>query len=233
MPRQPRHYVAGIPAHVIQRGNNRLPCFFVESDYRCYLDWLAEAADRFECQIHAYVLMTNHVHLLMTPLTDGAISRVVQSVGRRYVRYINDARQRTGTLWEGRHKGSVIQSERYFLACSRYIELNPVRAGIVARPGDYPWSSYRHNAHGVPDELLTPHIEYTGLGTSPDQRTAAYRALFSNESAPALLDKIRHAIHHGLPAGDQCFKNRIEKRLGRRVMPGKRGRPGNTDGGRD
>jgi len=138
MPRKPRHYLAGVPAHIIQRGNNRLPCFFSADDYQFYLECLGESACRYGCVIHAYVLMTNHIHLLMTPINENAISRVLQSVGRRYVRHINQMYQRTGTLWEGRHKGSLVQSEEYVLACYRYIELNPVRAGIVAHPSEYP-----------------------------------------------------------------------------------------------
>ncbi len=146
MPRQQRYRLPGVPQHVIQRGNNRQVTFFDNMDYRKYLDCLETAGDKYDCAIHAYVLMTNHVHLLMTPSEPDSISKVMQSVGRQYVQYINWSYKRTGTLWEGRYKASPIESERYLLTCYRYIELNPVRAGMVASPADYAWSSYRHNA---------------------------------------------------------------------------------------
>lgn len=225
MPRKPRHYVAGIPAHVIHRGNNRQPCFFAEDDYSLYLEWLGEAATRYGCEIHAYVLMTNHVHMLMTPMTDTAISRLIQSVGRRYVRYINAVYQRSGTLWEGRHKGSLVQSGRYFLACSRYIELNPVRARMVSDPAEYPWSSYRHNAQGEANRLLSPHQDYQGLGSSREKRMNAYRGLFIQEPDAELVNELRKAAGVGVPAGNQCFRKEIECMLGRSVQPGRRGRP--------
>ena len=141
MARKPRFVLPGYPRHVVQRGNNRQACFFDESDYRKYLDSLAEAAHKYHCQVHAYVLMTNHVHLLVTPTTDEGISQMMQSVGRRYVRYFNGVYRRTGTLWEGRYKASLVQTDSYLLTCYRYIELNPVRAEMVPDPGDYPWSS--------------------------------------------------------------------------------------------
>ena len=146
MPRKPRFNIVGIPQHVIQRGNNREPCFYSEQDYQRYLKDLSDSAKKHDCRIHAYVLMTNHVHLLVTPMVEHGISNMMQALGRRYVYYINKNYQRSGTLWEGRYKASLIDNERYLLTCMRYIELNPVRAKMVEHPGEYPWSSYQANA---------------------------------------------------------------------------------------
>ena len=154
MARKPRFNLPGVPQHVIQRGNNRESCFFDAEDYRCYLDALGHASKQCGCAVHAYILMTNHVHLLVTQERRDGVSAMMQSLGRRYVRYINDRHRRTGTLWEGRYKAALVDSERYLLACYRYIELNPVRAGMVELPGRYPWSSYRYNALGMPDSLV-------------------------------------------------------------------------------
>ena len=174
MPRLPRIDVAGVARHVVQRGNNRLPCFFAEDDYVRYRDDLRELAFKFDCAVHAYVLMTNHVHLLITPARERAVARVMQGLGRRYVRYVNDRRCRTGTLWEGRYKSCVVDSEAYLLACYRYIELNPVRAAMVAHPLEYRWSSYAANATGQVDPLVTPHATYQALGTSASHRCGVY-----------------------------------------------------------
>jgi len=146
MARKPRVFLQGVAQHVVQRGNNREPCFFAEADYQFYLECLAESATKYACQLHAYVLMTNHVHLLVTPENESSLSGMMQSLGRRYVRYVNHTYKRTGTLWEGRYKSSLVQSENYLLTCSRYIELNPVRANMVETPAEYRWSSYGHNA---------------------------------------------------------------------------------------
>ena len=160
MPRRPRILLPDHPLHIVQRGINREPCFFAEEDYRCYLHWLEEAACDCHCAIHAYVLMTNHVHLLLTPTTPGAPARPMQSLGRRYVQYANRQYRRTGSLWEGRYKSSVVQAEAYLLACMRYIELNPVRAAMVIDPGGYRWTSYRANGLAQLDIRLTPHPLY-------------------------------------------------------------------------
>ncbi len=157
MARLPRFSLPGQPQHVIQRGNNRSIIFAADEDYIFFKDCLDEAAKRYGCDIHAYVLMTNHVHFLMTPYEGNSISKVLQSVGRRYVQYFNHAYQRTGTLWEGRYKAILIESECYLLTCCRYIELNPVRAAMVSDPGDYPWSSYCHHVRGEPDFLVRDH----------------------------------------------------------------------------
>lgn len=156
MPRRARLAVPGIPWHIIQRGNNRSPCFYADEDYRRYLDTLAEQAVKYDCAIHAYVLMTNHVHLLLTPQQEDSAALLMKHLGQRYVQYINRTYRRSGTLWEGRFKSCLAQEERYVLTCYRYIELNPVRANMVARPEDYRWSSYHTNGIGQPDPLITP-----------------------------------------------------------------------------
>ncbi len=209
----------------MQRGNNRQPIFFADADYRVYLGWLAEAAGRYGCAVHAYVLMTNHVHLLVTPETRASISRMMQYVGRRYVPYVNRAHGRSGTLWEGRFKGAPIDGEAYLLACSRYIELNPVRAGMVARPADYRWSSYRANALGEADPLLSPHPLLLALADAPAARRRAYRALFRGQADGRQLDGIRSALQTGTPLGDARFRARIERRLDAKVGHDRRGRP--------
>ena len=227
MARKPRFNVVGNPQHIIQRGNNRQVTFFAEDDYRFYLECLEEAAKKYDGSIHAYVLMTNHVHLLMTPGQTDSLSRIMQSVGRRYVQYINYTYKRSGTLWEGRYKASLVQSEQYLLACMRYIELNPVRACMVDYPADYRWSSYRANGHGAQDRLLTPHTEYQSLGETPEQKQEAYRALFRSQLDPQILAEMRTALNGELVTGSERFKAEIEMALGRRVQPGRRGRPGN------
>jgi putative transposase len=219
MARLPRIVIPGQPLHIIQRGNNRAPCFFADEDYRFYLNSLKDASTRYDCRIHAYVLMTNHVHLLLTPASAESPSAVLQSVGRRYVRYINDVYRRSGTLWEGRFKSSLIDSERYLLICSRYIELNPVRARMVEQPGDYRWSSYQHNALGRTDALLTSHYLYDNLATDATRRCAAYRALFNAQTDPAELQAIRSATETGTVLGSDRFKENIEMTLKRKIEP--------------
>ncbi|MBK8164189.1 MAG: transposase [Gammaproteobacteria bacterium] len=217
MARLPRIVVPGQALHLVQRGNNRQACFFADDDYRHYLDSLRDAARQNGCHIHAYVLMTNHVHLLLTPDRIEAPSLTLQSVGRRYVRYINKVYRRTGTLWEGRYKSTLIDSERYLLTCSRYIELNPVRAGMVERPDAYQWSSFRCNADGLTDILVTPHHLYERLGTTTASRCAAYRALFSCHMDDGILDAIRGATKTGIVLGDERFRGQVERMLHRRV----------------
>lgn len=201
MPRKPRFYLPGTPAHVVQRGHCRQAVFSGDSDYRAYLRWLAEGAVKHCCAIHAYVLMTNHVHLLVTPASSEAIALTLQYVGRRYVPYINHAYDRSGTLWEGRHKGCIIDSERYLFACMRYIEMNPVRAGMVARAGDYRWSSHASNAGGCPDELIVPHALYNSLGDTPGERRLRYREMFDVVLEPHQVRNIRVTVQSGAPLG--------------------------------
>jgi len=225
MARKARIVLPGVPQHVIQRGNNRQACFYAEEDYRFYLECLEKATKKFDCEIHAYVLMTNHVHLLVTSPQAYGISQMMQSVGRRYVRYINHTYRRSGTLWEGRYKSSLVQDERYLLTCYRYIELNPVRARMVEAPGDYKWSSYRNNGFGQADTVITPHEQYLMLGNDKDQRSQYYRELFRHHLDDKQLHEIREAVNQELVLGNGRFKDEIEQVLQRRVRPGKPGRP--------
>ncbi len=225
MARKPRYYLADVPCHVIQRGNNREPCFFAEADYRYYLECLTDACRKYGCSVHAYVLMTNHVHLLVTPSRKDGISSVMQSVGRRYVQYINYSQGRSGTLWEGRHKASIIESAAYLLTCSRYIELNPVRAGMVDRPADYRWSSYRAHAQGKADPILEDHAEYLSLGHTVEDRLKAYRELFRHHVEEQDLHSIRSAANLCLPLGNERFRREVERRLKQRISYLPRGRP--------
>jgi REP-associated tyrosine transposase len=225
MPRQPRLDLAGIPQHVVQRGNDRQPCFFTELDYLRYLDDLREITLREGCAVHAYVLMTNHVHLLMTPSSVGQIARIMQALGRRYVRYINDRYRRTGTLWEGRYKACLVDTDIHLLRCYRYIELNPVRARMVADAEDYTWSSYAHNALAAVDPLIKPHACYLSLGNNPNERCVAYRDLVGMNVDPEELAHIRLHLHRQHALGSDRFRMAIEAQLARRAGPAKIGRP--------
>lgn len=225
MPRRPRIHLDGIPLHIIQRGHNREPCFFTEDDYSSYLHWLSEALTETECALHAYVLMTNHVHLLLTPKKAVAVPRLMMSLGRRYVQYVNRTYKRTGTLWDSRYKSSVVQADTYLLTCMRYIELNPVRAAMVEDPAHYRWTSYRSNALAQADARLTPHAVYLALGTTARQRHAAYRALFRTQLDSAAIDGIRLALNQSQPLGNGRFLARIEKLTGERREARPLGRP--------
>ena len=225
MARKPRFNLIGVPQHVIQRGYNREPCFYAEEDYRFYVECLEESARKFGCLIHAYVLMTNHVHLLVTPQVDYGVSQMMQSVGRKYVRYINHQYRRTGTLWEGRYKASLVDSENYLLTCMRYIELNPVRAGMVELPGEYKWSSYSANGYGKDDACITEHPLYEELGSKRETRCHAYRSLFAQYQDYTQLHEIQEAVNQELVLGKGYFKEKIEAMVDRSVTPGKPGRP--------
>jgi putative transposase len=190
MPRKPRFYLPGVPAHVMQRGHNRDAVFFNSEDYREYLKILKKVALHYSCQIHAYVLMTNHLHLLVTPVEKNSISLLFQSIGRLYVPYINKTYQRSGTLWEGRHKGNIIESEKYFMICMKYIELNPVRANMVTQVDDYPWSSYTANAMGIPNSIISPHPLYSSLAPNKRERFEVYRELFNTHDKLEVLENI-------------------------------------------
>ena len=225
MPRRARLKVAGFPHHVLQRGNNGAPCFFVEQDYRFYLQCLRESAARYSCAIHAYVLMPNHVHLLVSPSTENGLSPMMRLLGSRYVLYVNRARGRTGTLWEGRFKSNLIDSERYLLCCHHYIEANPVRKMIVANPGDYAWSSYRHHALGIADSVVKDHPIYLQLGPTAAERQRTYRDQFQTNADPNQRAEIMSSVRRGLVLGEEKFKDEIERVVARRVRPGKSGRP--------
>ena len=225
MPRRARLSLPGIPWHIIQRGNNRSVCFFAEEDYRFYLDHLTELAEHFDCAVHAYVLMTNHVHLLLTPEQADGPALLMKHLGQRYVQYVNRTYRRSGTLWEGRFRSCLTQTEDYVLACYRYIELNPVRADMVRHPREYKWSSYRANAEGRDDPLISPHDQYRRLGRTKAARREAYRALFKAHIGEEELNQIRQATNGNYALGNTRFQEQIEAALGRRAHPGKAGRP--------
>lgn len=211
--------------HVVQRGNDRQICFFDAADRSFYLTVLAIAASKNYCEIHAYVLMTNHVHLLVTSRVPSGVSHMMQSVGRRYVRRFNALQDRSGTLWEGRFRSSLIDTERYLLECHRYIELNPVRAGLVDDPAEYPWSSFSHHALGTPDPILTDHSEYLRFGNTPAARCDAYGDFVRAGTPQPQLEKIRRALNKCRALGSHAFIEGLERRLGRRVRPRAPGRP--------
>jgi putative transposase len=225
MPRRPRIQLAGLPLHIVQRGHNRDACFFCDEDYLAYRAWLGDALKATGCQLHAYVQMNNHVHLLLTPPEPAAVPGLMISLGRRYVQYINRTYRRTGTLWDSRYKSSLVQADAYLLLCQRYIELNPVRAAMVDDPALYRWSSYRANGLGQDDPLLTPHPVYAGLARGEAERLAAYRALFRPEMGAKAISDIRLALHQGQPLGTGRFLDTIERMTGQRREAKPRGRP--------
>lgn len=225
MARLPRLYAPGVAQHIIQRGNNRLPCFFHTADYQFYLHHLRECADRFGVDVHAFVLMTNHIHLMVTPQEDDSAIRLMQSLGTRFVQYINSQYGRTGSLWEGRYKSTLVDTEAYGLALYRYIECNPLRAGMVASPGLYPWSSYRANAMGQSTPWLTPHPSYLALGNTLERRLTNYRALFRTELTLPELKQIRDSSTKGWVLGGQAFAARIQGEANRRLVSKGHGGP--------
>ncbi|MBT8438586.1 MAG: transposase [Gammaproteobacteria bacterium] len=231
MARKPRFTLAGVPQHVIQRGHNREPCFYAEHDYAQYLANLSEAAKHNQVAIHAYVLMKNHVHLLVTPAHSHGITHIMQDTGRKYVRYINSRYKRSGTLWEGRYKASLVNSEAYLLTCMQYIEMNLVRAVMVCHPSEYRWSSYHSNAGQNKDFLLEAHPVYRRLGIDDQERHYAYRELFSSNLSKEDLHDIREALNQELVLGREDFKDKIELMTKRQARPGKPGRPGVKESG--
>lgn len=214
-----------IPVHVIQRGNNRQACFVSDEDHGAYAGWLTEYSKKYRVEIHAWAMMTNHVHLLCTPRLEGGLSGMMQSLGRRYVQYFNFAYRRSGTLWEGRFKSCLIQSERYLLEVYKYIELNPVRAKMVADPGEYRWSSYQTNGLGNNSDLCTPHQQYLSLGAALSERQRNYREFFSHHVDAEIQEEIRANTHKGMAIGNDRFKEEIELLTGRRLKCKNRGRP--------
>lgn len=225
MPRRARLRMPGQLFHVIQRGNNRSVCFYAEEDYQLYLYQLGRLAEKYFVNIHAYVLMTNHVHLLMTGKQKDSISSLMKYLGQCYVQYINKTYKRSGTLWEGRYKSCLIDADEYLLHCQRYIELNPVRAGMVDHPAEYRWTSYRANAQGEVNSLLSRHEIYSQLSSNAEERQSCYRELFRYELNPELVDELRATTNGGYVLGRDDFKAQIEKMLRQRATPGKPGRP--------
>lgn len=220
MPRPPRYEPVGYPQHVIQRGTDRCRIFLQRTDLLHFRYYLADACDRYDCRVHAYVLMSNHVHVIMTPDREHGVSRVMHLIGTRYVQYFNRIHRRTGALWQGRYKGMLIDTDRYLLACYRYIELNPVRAGLVPHPGDYPWSSYAANANGERDPLVHPHLGYYALGRDEASRRAAYCRLFESELDPLTLRAIRESARKGCPLGSWEFRERVARLSPGRIRSG-------------
>jgi putative transposase len=219
MARLPRPSIAGCPQHIIQRGNNRQACFFAEQDYTVYLDKRKDPATKHNVSIHAFVLMTHHVHVLMTAPSIDGISHVMQNLGRYYVRYVNQTYQRTGTLWEGRFKSTLVDTEHYLLTLYRYIELNPVRARMVEHPAAYPWSSYQGNAGDRNITLLTPHPVYLALGNTKAERQSAYQSLFLSHLSENTIQTIRDATNKEWALCDESFIEQVSNTLSRRAKP--------------
>jgi putative transposase len=232
MSRLPRFFAPGLPLHIIQRGNNRQSIFRGRHDLMLYRACLARAARDRGVAIHAYVFMTNHVHLLATPRLADSMPKMMQSIGRIYVKYFNSTYGRSGTLWEGRYKAAIVDDERYLLTCMRYIELNPVRAQMVASPDEFPWSSYSANACGSEDTLVEPHPIYRGLGPSPATRRVAYRQLFGSSIPADEMCNIRDATQHAWALGDTEFRGKIAAltRRAERLPMGRPRKPCAADG---
>jgi len=225
MPRRARIMLPGIAVHVVQRGNNQGDCFFRDEDRDFYLFHLSRLLSRAHCRLHSYCLMTNHVHLLLTAAKADGCALLMKGIGQLYAQYINKRYGRSGYLWQGRFKSCLVQSEEYVLACYRYIELNPLRAGIARRPDEYRWSSYAANATGGPADFLSPHDEYQRLGRTPAERQAVYRDLFGEHQRPERQDEIRTATNGGYALGNATFRRAMAVALGRRVEKGSAGRP--------
>lgn len=225
MARLPRLVIPNHPHHIIQEGNDRQLIFRDDEDYQRFLGWLKESAREFKVSVHAYALMPNHLHLLASPTTEEGLARMMQRVGRYYVPWFNQKYARLGGLFRGRFKTSLIDSERYFMMCSRYIEFNPVRSGLASDPADYRWSSYAHHAGLRQDPLIIDHALYWGLGNTPFQREAAYIELARQPLSAGELDTINQAVLKGWPLGSDAFKTQLQQKAKRQVLPAKRGRP--------
>lgn len=225
MARQPRLVLPDQPHHVLQRGNDNQPIFRDDDDHRRFLEFLRESAKFYRVAIHAYVLMPNHVHLLATPADEDGLAAMMQKVGRLYVPWFNNKYGRSGTLFQGRFRTSVIDADAYFLACVRYIELNPQRSQLAFDPLEYPWSSYAHHAGVRPDPLITDHAKYWELGNTPFQREAAYIELAQQGMSGQELDAINAAVLKGAPLGSHAFMLELERKTKRQILPAKRGRP--------
>ena len=225
MARQPRLVLPHQPHHVLQRGNDNQPIFRDDDDYRRFLEFLRESAKFYRVAIHAYVLMPNHVHLLATPADEDGLAAMMQKVGRLYVPWFNNKHGRSGTLFQGRFRTSMIDADAYFLACVRYIELNPQRSQLAFDPLEYPWSSYAHHAGVRPDPLITDHAKYWELGNTPFQREAAYIELAQQGMSAQELETINAAVLKGAPLGSHAFMLELERKTKRQILPAKRGRP--------
>jgi putative transposase len=225
MPRQARIVVPGLPLHAVQRGVNRAACFVDDEDRDFYLRHLGRLAGETGCAVHAFCLMTNHVHLLLTPVAEGSVASLFQRLGLLFAQYMNRKHHRSGTLWEGRFRSCIVQSEIYLMTCYRYVELNPVRAGMVRNPAQYEWSSYGFNALGAPLPWLVPHAEYLKLGSNDAERRREYRALFGRTVDAGLIDEIRSVTNAGFTLGTKEFREKLSMRLGRRAWLMPHGRP--------
>lgn len=230
MARRPRCYIPGFPYHIVQRGNNKQDCFRTIEDYEDYLILWRKNAARYGVSVHAYCLMTNHIHVLATPLAPNAISETLKVVGSTYAQRMNRRYERTGTLWEGRHRSSLIQTEQYLFTCYLYIELNPVRAGMVEHPGDYPWSSYAQNALGK-EGWLTAHGLYLRLGKDRLSRCKAYRDMHARRMSQTDLQNIRQATRSCQPVCDSTFRRELEQKFAVRFGRTKTGRPRKSEAG--
>jgi len=225
MARLPRLTLPGYPHHVIQRGNNRQPIFMDDADRDILLSLLTEQARKFAVAVHAYVLMPNHFHLLATPATGDGLPLMMQAVGRSYVRYFNNRHGRSGTLWEGRYRSTVLEAERYLLACMVYMDLNPVRHGLVAQPADFPWSSHAHALGSRNDRVITPHALFWALGNTPFAREAAYAALVQAGLSGGVMAELTASALAGWALGDEKFAQELQRSTQRRVTKSKAGRP--------
>jgi putative transposase len=225
MPRRARLMLAGMPVHITHRGNNRQECFYQDSDRAFYLFHLRRLLPRAQCSLHAYCLMSNHVHLLLTPAAIDSCARLMKGVAQLHTQYVNRTYGRSGSLWEGRFHSCVVQSQDYLLNCYRYVERNPVDARVCAHPGEYEWSSYHTNAGGIFDAAITQHAEYLALGGTVDSRRAAYCELLAVPLDPKTVDEIRDATNGNFALGNEKFKRLVSIALGRRAYRAAPGRP--------
>ena len=225
MARLPRYSIVNQPQHIILKGLEGRRLYFEEQDYQYFHDCLDAAAYNYHLKLHAYVLMPDHVHILATPANTDSVSRTVQSIGRNYVQYYNESYASSGTLWESRYRATVIEAKTYLLACSQYIEMNPVRAGLVKKPQEYRWSSYAHNALARADEMFTDAPQYRRLGPNHKERARAYRARFKNPLSGELVEQLTASAMKGWALGDSKFIRKIEALSGRRASQLPRGRP--------
>jgi len=225
--------LAGVPVHAIQRGNNRAACFHEDDDRSFFVHQLGRLVGEEGCALHAYCLMTNHVHLLLTPERTDSCGRLFKRLGVLHTQYTNRRYGRTGTLWEGRFRSCLVQAEHYLFACQRYIELNPVRAGMVDHPGAYAWSSYRANAEGARNPMITPHADFLRLGRNDEERQQEYRKLFGSHLDADLLREIRSTTNGGYALGSEAFQREIGQRIGRRAVRGAPGRRSGAHSGED